>query len=96
MRLSAPRAARSHSTSVGSRCPAHSQYVTASDYVTLTTGSFSVPFGNFPGQWGASDVPSQKGSASTRGWLQNVRPFGLHTQALAPRTLPRSKNDPDQ
>ena len=57
IRLSVPRAARSHSTSVGSRFPAHSQYATASDHVTLTTGSFSVPFSTLPGQWGGIGCP---------------------------------------
>src|SRR6185312_6073153 len=40
---SPPRAARSHSASVGRRLPAHLQWATASTQATWTTGWFSFP-----------------------------------------------------
>src|SRR3954470_15447406 len=43
LRPSVPRAASSHSDSVGSRLPDHLAYATASSHVTKTTGHCSVP-----------------------------------------------------
>src|SRR4051812_20527079 len=67
-RPSAPRAARSHSASVGRRRPAHAQYSRASAQVTFTTGwrETSTPARPSGGGGGARPVAAQK----ARYWAQ--------------------------